>query len=58
VVATYRDDELEQTHPPRVVLGELATRGTVAQLAVPALSPEAVAELAEPFGVDADELYR
>jgi DNA-binding CsgD family transcriptional regulator/tetratricopeptide (TPR) repeat protein len=58
VVGTYRDDELERTHPLRVVLGELAPREPVQQVAVPRLSAEAVAELAEPQGVDPRELYR
>jgi DNA-binding CsgD family transcriptional regulator/tetratricopeptide (TPR) repeat protein len=58
VLATYRDDELDRTHPLRVVLGELATRSSVTQLAVPRLSRDAVIELAEPLGVDAAELYR
>ncbi|MES1248349.1 MAG: AAA family ATPase, partial [Actinomycetota bacterium] len=58
VLATYRDDELSLGHPLRLVLGELATNRDVSRLAVPRLSPEAVAELAAPHAVDADELYR
>jgi DNA-binding CsgD family transcriptional regulator/tetratricopeptide (TPR) repeat protein len=58
VVGTYRDDELEKTHPLRVVLGELAPREPVEHLAVPRLSAEAVAELAAPEGIDPRELYR
>ena len=46
VVATYRDDELDASHPLRIVLGELATGGAVTRVKLPALSPEAVAELA------------
>jgi hypothetical protein len=57
VVASYRDDALDRAHPLRVVLGELATRSCCAAEAA-ALSPEAVARLAEPHEVDADELYR
>jgi DNA-binding CsgD family transcriptional regulator/tetratricopeptide (TPR) repeat protein len=57
VVATYRDDELDASHPLRIVLGELATSGAVTRVKLPALSPEAVAELAEPYGADADELF-
>lgn len=56
-VASYRDDELERTHPLRIVLGDLTTRQTVDRLKVQCLSPEAVAELAEPHGIDADKLY-
>jgi DNA-binding CsgD family transcriptional regulator len=58
VVATYRDDGLDRMHPLRIVLGELATRPAVRRVAIEPLSPEAVAELAEPAGVDALELYR
>lgn len=58
VIATYRNDELDRTHPLRVVLGELATRRSVARLEVSRLSAQAVAELAEPAGIDAAELYR
>ena len=58
VVASYRDDELDERHPLRVVLGELATSRSVRRLKLSPLSPEGVATLAEPYGVDADELYR
>jgi len=58
IVASYRDDELDRAHPLRIVLGELATSQTVARLKLAALSPSAVAQLAEPHAVDADELYR
>jgi DNA-binding CsgD family transcriptional regulator/tetratricopeptide (TPR) repeat protein len=58
VVATYRDDELDGSHPLRVVLGELATARGVERLDLARLSSEAVAALAEPYGVDAEELYR
>jgi DNA-binding CsgD family transcriptional regulator/tetratricopeptide (TPR) repeat protein len=58
VVATYRDDELDPGHPLRIVLGELTAAEAVNRISVPPLSPTAVAQLAEPHGVDADELYR
>ena len=58
VLGTYRDDELDLRHPLRVVLGELATARTIARCELPRLSPDAVAQLAEPHGIDADELYR
>jgi DNA-binding CsgD family transcriptional regulator len=58
VVATYRDDELHPDHPLRVVLGELARARGVERLDIPRLSQAAVAELAEPFGIDVEELYR
>ena len=58
VATSYRDDELDRAHPLRIVLGELSTRQTVSRLKVECLSPEAVARLCEPHGIDADELYR
>jgi DNA-binding CsgD family transcriptional regulator/tetratricopeptide (TPR) repeat protein len=57
IVASYRDDELDRAHPLRIVLGELATSRAVGRLKLAALSPAAVAQLAEPQGVDAGELY-
>jgi DNA-binding CsgD family transcriptional regulator len=57
VLATYAD-ELSRSHPLRIVLGELATERALERMTVERLSPAAVAELAEPYGVDADELYR
>ena len=58
VLATYRDDELGRGHPLRIVLGELATREAVDRLKLASLSSGAVAKLAEPHELDADELYR
>ena len=58
VLATYRDTELDRAHPLRIVVGELATNRAVARVAVPPLSSAAVAQLAAPFGVDAEVLYR
>jgi DNA-binding CsgD family transcriptional regulator/tetratricopeptide (TPR) repeat protein len=58
VVASYRDDELDRAHPLRILLGELARSRTVRRLKPARLSPGAVTQLAEPYGVDADELYR
>ena len=58
VLATYRDDELDRSHPLRVVLGELATRPHVERLTVPPFSPGAVAQLAAAGDFDAAELYR
>ena len=57
VVATYRDDEVDAEHPLRVVLGELTSSPGVVRLAVPRLSPEAVGELAEPYGADGDAIH-
>jgi len=58
VLGTYRDDELDRTHPLRIVLGELATQEAIVRLKISPLSPKAVAALAEPYGVDAGELHR
>lgn len=58
VVASYRDDELDPAHPLRIVLGELTTSQNVGRMKLVRLSPGAVAQLAEPYGIDADELYR
>jgi DNA-binding CsgD family transcriptional regulator/tetratricopeptide (TPR) repeat protein len=44
VLATYRDDELDRTHPLRIALGELP-RERATRIALPALSPAAVATL-------------
>jgi len=52
VLASYRTDELSDQL--RFVLGEVGRRG---RLAVGPLSREAVARLAEPYGVDAGELH-
>ncbi len=58
VVASYRDDELDRGHPLRIALGELSRGGATDRLRLMPLSMEAVAELAEPHGVDAAELHR
>lgn len=58
VLASYRDDELDRGHPLRVALGELATGEAAGRMKVAPLSAAAVAKLAEPLGVDAEELYR
>ena len=51
VVATYRDDELERTHPLRIVLGELP-RSNVTRMRLAPLSAQAIASLAGPDGLD------
>jgi DNA-binding CsgD family transcriptional regulator/tetratricopeptide (TPR) repeat protein len=58
VLASYRDDELDRAHPLTLVLGELATARAVTRLEVAPLSADAVGELAEPHGIDAQDLYR
>jgi DNA-binding CsgD family transcriptional regulator/tetratricopeptide (TPR) repeat protein len=58
VLATYREDEVQDEHPLRLVLGELASAAGVSRLSVPPLSAAAVRQLAEPLAADADALYR
>jgi DNA-binding CsgD family transcriptional regulator len=57
VVGTYREDEVEDDHPLRVVLGELASAPWVSRLSVPRLSLQAVSALAEPHRADAKAIY-
>lgn len=57
IVITYRDD-LDRTHPLRVLLGELPPGETIHRLRLAPLSLDAVATLAEPRGFDAAELFR
>jgi DNA-binding CsgD family transcriptional regulator len=57
VIATYRDDELDRTHPLRLVLGELATSPAVDRLTLERLSQAAVAQLAEARAIDPADLY-
>lgn len=58
VVATYRDDELGRDHPLRAALGEMPRDESVIRMRLLPFSPAAVATLAAPRRVDADELYR
>jgi DNA-binding CsgD family transcriptional regulator/tetratricopeptide (TPR) repeat protein len=58
VIATYRDDELDRAHPLRRLLGELRNTGSIRRLTTQPLSPEAVAALAVPHGLDANALHR
>jgi DNA-binding CsgD family transcriptional regulator len=58
VLASYRDDQLDRAHPLRIVIGELGGGETIVRLRIEPLSQAAVAELARPHGVDAEELYR
>ncbi len=58
VLATFRDDELDRSHPLRIVVGELPAGGAVGRLAIARLSAGAVAALAAAQGVDAAELHR
>jgi DNA-binding CsgD family transcriptional regulator len=57
-IATYRDDEIHAKHPLQPVLGALTSARSVERLRLPALSPDAVRELAAPTRADADELFQ
>jgi len=57
VVVTYRADELSRTHPLRIVLGDLATAPGIVRVHLEPLSADAVAALAAPHAIDADDLY-
>ena len=56
LVATYRDEGLSDTHPLRMVLGDLATQGATRRMRLPPLSEAAVRELVGDRDVDAAEL--
>ena len=58
VLATYRDDELGDSHPLRVVLGDLATQRATRRMGLPPLTEQAVRALVGARRVDAGELYR
>jgi DNA-binding CsgD family transcriptional regulator/tetratricopeptide (TPR) repeat protein len=57
LVISYRDDELGAWHPLRILIGELGASRSIVRVRLGPLSAEAVAALAEPFGVDAERLY-
>jgi DNA-binding CsgD family transcriptional regulator/tetratricopeptide (TPR) repeat protein len=57
ILMTYRDD-LDRFHPLRILLGELPLGEAIVRLRLAPLSQRAVATLAEPRGVDAEELFR
>ena len=58
VVLSYRDEALDERHPARVMLGELATGASFTRVPLPPLSPGAVAQLADPHDVDVADLHR
>jgi DNA-binding CsgD family transcriptional regulator/tetratricopeptide (TPR) repeat protein len=57
LVLSYRDDELDRSHPLRLVLGDLSGGGRVARVELVGLSHAAVVTLARPLDLDAGELY-
>jgi DNA-binding CsgD family transcriptional regulator/tetratricopeptide (TPR) repeat protein len=58
VLLTYRQEAVETAHPLRIMLGEAGAGPGVQRVHLPPLSPAAVSELAEPYGIDPDELHR
>jgi predicted ATPase len=58
LLVTYRDDELGDDHPLRMVLGDLATQRSTRRIGLPPLSANAIRELAGPRPVDTGELHR
>ena len=58
VILTYRDDAVGPVHPVRMLLGDLATAPGLGRVALEPLSPQAVAEMAAGYALDAAELHR
>ncbi|HKA98828.1 MAG TPA: LuxR C-terminal-related transcriptional regulator [Streptosporangiaceae bacterium] len=58
LLVTYRDDELADDHPLRVVLGDLATQRATRRMKLPPLTEKAVRSLVGQHDVDAAELCR
>src|SRR5215469_4674367 len=58
LAVTYRNDGLDQSHPLRIVLGDLPGTSRVSRLTLAGLSPRAVAELAGPAAIDPAQLHR
>jgi DNA-binding CsgD family transcriptional regulator/tetratricopeptide (TPR) repeat protein len=56
-ILSYRDDQLDRSHPLRLVLGDLSGGSQVARVELDGLSRAAVATLARPLGLDAGELH-
>jgi ATP/maltotriose-dependent transcriptional regulator MalT len=58
LVGTYRNDELDEHHPLRALLGELSGAESLVRLSLHSLSAAAVASLAVGHDIDAADLYR
>ncbi|HEU4320004.1 MAG TPA: AAA family ATPase [Acidimicrobiia bacterium] len=58
ILCTYRDDEVGPDHPLRPVLGQLIPLGSTYRISVPALTVDAVRQLAGERSVDPAELFR
>jgi DNA-binding CsgD family transcriptional regulator/tetratricopeptide (TPR) repeat protein len=57
MVLSYRDEQLDRSHPLQVVLGDLPGGGQVTRITLGGLSHTAVATLAQPHGIDGAELH-
>jgi len=57
LLVSYRSDQIGRTGPLRVLLGELSPADLATRLEMQPLSPDAVAALAEPAGVDPAALF-
>jgi DNA-binding CsgD family transcriptional regulator len=57
VLVSYRQTELGRFHPLRQVLGEVGSGASSVRVRLDPLSAQAVAELAEPHGVDGTALH-
>jgi DNA-binding CsgD family transcriptional regulator len=55
-ILTYRDDEINQQHPLRNVLGDLSP-DTFTRIGLTPLSRQAVSKMADEKGYDAEEVY-
>ena len=58
LLVSYRDDEVGDDHPLRMVLGDVATQRSTRRMRLPTLSLEAIRALAGQNDVDAAELHR
>src|SRR5205823_4144856 len=58
LIASYRDDELDRSHPLRLLLGELPRDESIVRIRLHPLSAAAVAAMAGPAGVDSEDLFR
>ena len=58
LAVSYREEELDPRHPVRLMVGELASAVSLRRVPLSPLSPDAVARLAEPYGIDPLELHR
>lgn len=56
-VLCYRDDELNRAHPLRILLGALTSAQSIQRLEIAPLSRNAIVQLAELHGANADKLF-